>query len=148
MDNTSPAWPGQKWTEPCIIDLPRIFDPRGNLTFAQNGDGHFPFDIARVYWIYDVPAGESRGSHAHVQGQGFIVAVSGSFAVNLSDGTTTRRFVLNRPYQGLYIPRMYWRTLDDFSSGSVAMVFSSTPYLEEDYIRDWDKFTELRCQQP
>lgn len=123
-----------------MIDLPRIYDPRGNLTFVQNGDGRLPFEIERVYWTYDVPAGEKRGGHAHHQGREVLIAISGSFAVNLFDGRAWTTFRLNRPYQGLYVPPGYWRTLDDFSTGSVCMVLTSTPYSEADYIRDFDTF--------
>ena len=133
----------EKYSEPHIIDLPCIRDPRGNLTFVQNGDSRLPFDIARVYWTYDVPAGEERGSHAHHQGQELIVALSGSFNVELFDGVATRTFTLNRPFQGLYVPPVLWRTLDNFSSGSVCMVLTSVPYDEADYIRDYDEFIAL-----
>lgn len=133
----------EKSAEPVIIDLPRIYDPRGNLTFVQNGCSALPFTIERVYWIYDVPAGEERGAHAHRKGQEMLIATSGCFTVNLFDGKIWRHFTLNRPYQGLYVPPGYWRTLDDFSSGSVCMVFSSTPYSEDDYIRDYDEFMQL-----
>lgn len=128
------------YDSPLIIDLPRIYDPRGNLTFVQNGDGRLPFDIERVYWTYDVPAGEKRGGHAHHQGRELLVAISGSFAVNLFDGREWTTYRLNRPYQGLYIPPGYWRTLDDFSTGSVCMVLTSTPYSEADYIRDFEVY--------
>lgn len=126
-------------TKPQIINLPKICDPRGNLSFVENGT-HLPFDIARVYWIYDVPGGEERGSHAHKVSQSLMVSASGSFDVYLSDGKREERFSLNRPYQGLYIPPGYWRRLDNFSSGAVCMVLTSTPYSEEDYIRDYDEF--------
>ncbi len=126
--------------KPHIIDLPRIYDPRGNLSFIQNGDKELPFDIERVYWIYDVPAGEERGAHSHIHAKSLIVANSGSFNVNLFDGHEWYRFTLNRPYQGLYVPNGYWRTLDNFASGSVCMVLTSTTYSEDDYIRDFDEF--------
>lgn len=126
--------------KPCLIDLPRIYDPRGNLTFVQNGDGRLPFAIERVYWTYDVPAGERRGGHAHHEGRELLIAISGSFAVNLFDGSEWATYRLNRPYQGLYVPPGYWRTLDDFSTGSVCMVLTSTPYSESDYIRDFEEF--------
>lgn len=125
--------------KPHIITLPKIFDPRGSLTFAE-GDVHVPFEIARVYWIYDVPAGEVRGSHSHHKAQELIIATSGSFNVHLSDGKETQTFTLNRPYEGLYVPPGYWRTLDNYSSGSVCMVLTSIPYSEEDYVRDYDEF--------
>lgn len=126
--------------KPRIIDLPRIYDPRGNLSFVQNGDAKLPFRIERVYWIYDVPAGEERGAHSHHEGLELITALSGSFNVNLFDGHEWQHFTLNRPYQGLYVPNGYWRTLDNFASGSVCMVLTSTPYSEDDYIRNFDEF--------
>ena len=133
----------EKYTEPCLVDLPRIYDPRGNLTFVQNGDKILPFSIERVYWTYDVPAGEERGGHSHHEGKELLVATSGSFNVNLFDGKDWRRFTLNRPYQALYIPPGYWRTLDNFSSGSVCMVLTSTPYSEDDYVREFEDFLTL-----
>ncbi len=126
---------------PYIIVLPKVFDPRGSLTFAE-GENHVPFDIARVYWIYDVPAGAVRGSHCHKEARSLIVATGGSFTVHLSDGRTTESFQLNRPYEGLYVPPGYWRTLDNFSSGSVCMVLTSLPYSEDDYIRDYNEFLQ------
>ncbi|MDE5551985.1 MAG: FdtA/QdtA family cupin domain-containing protein [Muribaculaceae bacterium] len=124
---------------PHIITFPKVFDPRGSLSFTEGGR-HIPFDIARVYWIYDVPAGESRGSHSHKENQEVIVATGGSFTIHLSDGRRSESFTLNRPYQGLYVPPGYWRTLDNFSSGSVCMVLTSHPYDEDDYIRDYNEF--------
>ena len=117
-----------------------MIDPRGNLTVAE-GMKDVPFDVARVYWVYDVPAGESRGGHAHRHCREFIVAVSGSFNVTLDNGSDKRTFHLNHPYQGLLVETDIWRTLDDFSSGSVCLVLASDPFLEEDYIRDYDQFT-------
>lgn len=125
--------------KPHIIVLPRIFDPRGSLSFAE-GENHVPFDIARVYWIYDVPTGEVRGSHSHKEAKSLLVATNGSFTVHLFDGKTTESFTLSRPFEGLYIPPGYWRTLDNFSSGSVCMVLTSLPYSEDDYIRDYNEF--------
>lgn len=122
-----------------IIELPKIEDPRGNLTFVE-GDRHIPFDIQRVYYLYDVPGGSERGSHAHRGLQQFIIAMSGSFDVVLDDGTSSQRFHLNRSYYGLYVPPMMWRTLDNFSSGSVCMVLASARYTEADYIRDHAQF--------
>ena len=110
-----------------IIRLPRIYDPRGNLTFVQNGDEFLPFKVERVYWTYDVPAGEQRGGHSHHVGKELLIAISGSFNVNLFDGIQWQTFTLNRPFEGLYIPAGYWRTLDNFASGSVCMVLTSTP---------------------
>lgn len=122
-----------------IIDLPRIQDPRGNLTFIES-DNHIPFDIKRVYYTYDVPGGSERGSHAHKQLQQLIVAMSGSFDVVLDDGKQQKRFHLNRSYYGLYVPSMMWRTIDNFSSGSVCMVLASELYDEHDYFRNYDEF--------
>lgn len=122
-----------------IIDLPRINDPRGNLTFIE-GSRHVPFDIKRVYYLYDVPGGESRGGHAHRDLQQLIVAMSGSFDVVVDDGTTRKTFSLNRSYYGLYIPTMVWRELVNFSSGSVCTVLASNYYEESDYYRDYDEF--------
>lgn len=125
-----------------IIDLPKIFDPRGNLTVAEQRK-NVPFDVARVYWVYDVPAGESRGGHAHKQCLEFIIAVSGSFHVTLDNGHERQTFLLNHPYQGLLVETGVWRTLDDFSSGAVCLVLASELYEEEDYIRDYDEFLRI-----
>ncbi len=128
-----------------IIDLPKIVDPRGNLTVAE-GVKDVPFEVKRVYWTYDVPSGESRGGHAHRCCEEFIVAVSGSFDVTLDDGRERRTFHLNHPYQGLYVGTGIWRTLDDFSSGAVCLVLASERFEEEDYIREYDDYTEyLKC---
>ena len=124
-----------------IIDLPRIHDPRGNLTFIE-GNSHVPFDIRRVYYLYDVPGGAERGGHAHKNLSQLIIAMSGSFDVVLDDGTEKRRFHLNRSYQGLYVCPMIWRELDNFSSGSVCMVLASNSYDEADYYRDYDEYIE------
>jgi hypothetical protein len=126
-----------------IIDLPKISDPRGNLTFIEAGR-HVPFDIARVYYLYDVPGGGERGGHAHKGLRQLIVAMSGSFDVVLDDGLQTRRVHLNRSYQGLLICPMIWRELDNFSSGSVCMVLASQRYDEEDYYRDHDAYMKDR----
>ncbi|MDE5726909.1 MAG: FdtA/QdtA family cupin domain-containing protein [Duncaniella sp.] len=127
--------------KPHIIELPRMYDPRGSLTFVEE-TRHVPFDIKRVYWIYDVPGGESRGAHSHKASESLIVAASGSFTVDLFDGYEHHRFALNKPFEGLYVPPGYWRVLDDFSSGSVCMVMTSTFYTEDDYERDFDRFME------
>lgn len=132
-------------TKPQIIPLPRIFDPRGNLTFVEEG-GAVPFEIKRVYWTYDVPAGSLRGSHSHHVAQEFIVATSGCFNVHLFDGKDSHTYTLNRPFEALYVPPGYWRTLDNFSSGSVCMVLTSIPYDEADYVRDFDEFLKI-CGQ-
>lgn len=122
-----------------IIELPRIQDPRGNLSFVE-GSRHIPFDIKRVYYLYDVPGGADRGSHAHKQLHQFIVAMSGSFDVVLDDGERQRRYHLNRSYHGLYVCPMMWRFLDNFSSGAVCMVLASEFYNTSDYFRDREEF--------
>lgn len=119
---------------------------KGNLTVVENGKT-LPFDVKRVYYLYDVPGGESRGSHAHRDLEQFIVAASGSFKVTLDDGNCKRTFVLNRPYQGLYVKPGMWRDLDDFSSGAVCMVLASEVYQAEDYIRDYDEFLKFRNEK-
>lgn len=124
-----------------IINLPRITDPRGNLTVAEQ-TGNVPFAIKRAYWVYDVPGGESRGGHAHKECKELIVAVGGSFNVTLDDGSRRETYLLNHPYQGLLVDTGTWRTLDDFSSGAVCLVLASETYDEGDYIRDYDKFLE------
>jgi hypothetical protein len=125
-----------------IIDLPKISDPRGNLSFIEGGQ-HIPFNIKRVYYLYDVPGGSDRGSHAHKNLHQFIVAMSGSFDVVLDDGKGKKRFHMNRSYNGLYVCPMRWRDLDNFSSGAVCMVLASEHYDENDYIRDYDQFVLL-----
>ncbi|MGM9704595.1 MAG: sugar 3,4-ketoisomerase [Prevotella sp.] len=124
-----------------IIGLSKITDPRGNLTVAQSLD-NIPFDIRRVYWLYDVPAGESRGGHAHKQCREIIIAVSGSFTVTLDNSTEKKTFLLNRPYEGLIIETGVWRTLDDFSSGAVCLVLASQEFDENDYIRHYEDYLE------
>jgi hypothetical protein len=126
-------------SEAKIIDLPKICDPRGNLTVVE-ALKQIPFNISRVYWVYDVPGGESRGGHAHIRLKQLLIALSGSFTVTLDDGKNKRTFLLNHPYQGLIIETGIWRTLDDFSSGAVCLVLASEPFYEEDYIRDYDSF--------
>lgn len=125
-----------------LIELPKISDPRGNLSFIEGGR-HIPFDIKRVYYLYDVPGGSDRGSHAHKNLHQFIVAMSGSFDVVLDDGKQKKRFHLNRSYYGLYVCPMMWRFLDNFSSGAVCMVLASDVYKETDYIRDYKEFLIL-----
>lgn len=122
-----------------IIDLPRIYDPRGNLTVVEQLK-EVPFDIKRVYWTYDVPGGESRGGHAHKKCQSFIIAVSGSFTVRLDDGHKHETYHLKHPYQGLLINTGVWRTLEDFSSGAVCLALASELFDENDYIREYDDF--------
>ena len=126
-----------------IVDLPRVTDPRGNLTFIEGSD-HVPFDIQRVYYLYDVPGGESRGGHAHRGLEQLIVAAAGSFDVIVDDGTEVARFHLNRSYYGLYVPRLTWRELGNFSTGSVCLVLASQKYGEDDYFRDYDEFVVAR----
>ena len=128
-----------------IIQLPKIADPRGNLSIIEQIK-HIPFEIKRVHWIYDVPGGESRGAHAHKELSQLIIAASGSFTVTLDDGKCKRSFFLNRPYQGLYVKPGMWRDLEDFSSGAVCMVLASEVYKEEDYIKDYKEFLKYRKQ--
>lgn len=122
-----------------IVDLPKITDPRGNLTFIE-GKSHVPFDIKRVYYTYDVPGGADRGAHAHKRLHQLIVAMSGSFDVVLDDGSEKKRFHLNRSYFGLYVCPMMWRELDNFSSGSVCLVLASELFDPADYYRDYEVF--------
>lgn len=122
-----------------IINLPKITDPRGNLTVAEQME-NVPFEIKRAYWVYDVPAGESRGGHAHKRLKQFVVALSGSFHVTLDNGFEREKVLLNHPYQGLLIETNTWRTLDDFSSGAVCLVLASELYDEDDYIYDYEDF--------
>jgi len=125
-----------------IIELPIISDRRGNLTFVENGK-HIPFDIRRVYYLYDVPGGSERGGHAHKELSQLIIAMSGSFDVLLDDGKERKRFHLNRSYYGLYVCPMIWRELDNFSSGSVSMVLASNLYDEADYYRDYEEYRSV-----
>ena len=122
-----------------IIDLPRIKDPRGNLTFIEGGK-HIPFEIKRVYYLYDVPGGAERGGHAHKGLEQLIIAMSGSFDVLLDDGREKRRIHMNRSYYGLYICPMIWREIDNFSSGAVCMCLASNYYDEDDYYREYSDF--------
>lgn len=121
-----------------IINLPKIEDPRGNLSVIENET--IPFPIKRVYYLYDVPSGTERGGHAHKEQEAFIIAVSGSFDIILNDGQQKRVYTLNMPNQGLYVPKMTWRELKNFSSGAVCLVISPAVYDEEDYIRDYEEF--------
>ncbi|MBQ8711288.1 MAG: WxcM-like domain-containing protein [Prevotella sp.] len=128
-----------------IIELPKITDPRGNLTVAE-GAGIVPFDIKRAYWVYDVPGGESRGGHAHKRLRQLVIALSGSFTVTLDNGREHQTVLLNHPWQGLVIETNTWRTLDDFSSGAVCLVLASEHYDEDDYIYDYDEFLKyIEC---
>lgn len=128
-----------------LVDLPKISDPRGNLTFIEGGR-HVPFDIRRVYYLYDVPGGAERGGHAHKELHQLIVAMSGSFDVILDDGGEKRRIHLNRSYTGLYVCPMIWRELDNFSSGSVCMVLASNHYDEADYYRNYQDFLQAAAK--
>lgn len=128
-----------------LIQLPKIVDDRGNLSFIEE-QRHVPFKIARAYWIYDVPGGEKRGSHAFRRQEEFIVALSGSFDVVLDDGKHSFRYSLNRSYMGVYVPSMTWRTMENFSTNSLCLVLSSTAYNPDDYIWDYDVFCQLKKQ--
>lgn len=129
-----------------MIDLPKISDPRGNLTFIEN-NRHIPFEMQRVYYLYDVPGGAERAGHAHKELHQFFIAISGSFDVLLDDGYSTKRYHMNRSYYGLYVCPMIWRELDNFSSGSVCMVLASTFYDESDYYRDYEAFLKANKVQ-
>jgi hypothetical protein len=122
-----------------LIDLPRVNDPRGNLTFIEGGR-HVPFELKRIFYLYDVPGGAMRAGHALKRCHQFIVATSGSFDVILDDGSERKRFQLNRSYYGLYVPPLVWREIDNFSSNSVCVVLASEPYDESDYYRDYGDF--------
>ncbi len=128
--------------QPYIIELPKFLDPRGNLSFIEN-DNQIPFKIERTYWIYDVPGGEVRGAHAYKTLQEFIVALSGSFDIILNNGIQEYKFHLNRSYHGIYVPKMFWRSMENFSTNSVAMIVADQIYDENEYIRDFDTFKQL-----
>ncbi|MFP8895112.1 MULTISPECIES: FdtA/QdtA family cupin domain-containing protein [Chryseobacterium] len=127
---------------PKIIELPKIYDKRGNLSFFEHPN-QLPFEIKRTYWIYDVPGGETRGSHAFKEQQEYIIALSGSFDVVIHNGKEEQRFSLNRSYYGLYIPKMFWRKLENFSTNSLALIVSDHTYNQDDYIRDFEEFKKL-----
>jgi dTDP-4-dehydrorhamnose 3,5-epimerase-like enzyme len=122
-----------------IIELPKILDERGNLTFIEGGN-HIPFKIERTYMIYDVPGGETRGGHAYMELNEFIIALSGSFDVVLDDGNEKRTYSLNRSFYGLFVPKMIWRGLENFSTNALCMILASEKYNEDDYLRDYDLF--------
>ena len=124
------------------IELPQIHDPRGDLTFVEGGN-HIPFQIARVYYLYNVPVGSERGGHAHRELEQIVFALSGSFRMKVDDGTTKSEYWLRDPRKGLYISKMVWREMDAFSQGAVCMVLASMPYDEADYVRDYDVFQAL-----
>ena len=128
-----------------LIPLPKISDPRGNLSVIEEFKD-IPFKIERTYWIYDVPGGEKRGGHAYKENQEFIVALSGSFDVILDNGLEKKSFTLNRSYHGLYVPKGMWREMENFSTNSLALVLSSTKYDAEDYIRDYQEFLKYTNQ--
>jgi dTDP-4-dehydrorhamnose 3,5-epimerase-like enzyme len=130
------------FSKPRIINLPKIMDVRGNLSFLQNND-HIPFDIKRVFWIYDVPGGETRGGHAFKHQQEVIIVISGSIDIIVKDrqGNETK-FCLNRSYSGLYIPPMHWRHLENFSTNAVSVHLSSSDFSEEDYIRNYNELRD------
>ena len=126
-----------------LVDLPKISDIRGNLSFVE-ARNHIPFSIQRAYWIYDVPGGECRGGHAYRELKEFMISISGCFDVVVDDGIESRTFSLNRPYFGLYVPQMIWRKLANFSTNAVCLILASLPYTEEDYIRDYNLFRRLK----
>jgi len=126
-----------------LIELPKILDSRGNLSFAENY-AQIPFEIKRTYWLYDVPGGECRGGHAYKENQEFVIALSGSFDVIVDDGNIKKVFSLNRSYYGLYIPKGLWREMDNFSTNSLALELASTPYDVGDYIRKYDEFLNMK----
>jgi hypothetical protein len=130
--------------KPELVKLPKITDLRGNLSFVEE-DSQLPFRIRRVYWIYDVPGGEKRGSHAFRETQEMIVALSGSFDVVLHDGTQEYRYSLNRSYYGVLIPKMMWRMLENFSTNSLAVILASTDYSPSEYIYDFEEFRRLKA---
>lgn len=126
-----------------LIMLPRILDERGNLSFIE-GKRHIPFEVKRTYWIYDVPGGDMRPGHAYQTLHEFIIALSGSFDLLIDDGTRHVRFTLNSSYVGIYVPAGLWRSMENFSTNSVALVLASGPYNEDDYLRDYNDFLKFR----
>ena len=132
----------EKLDKPCLLDIPKIHDPRGNLSFIEERK-HIPFKIERTYWIYDVPGGEARGGHAFRENEEFVVALSGSFDIIVDDGKRKRKFCMSRSYYGLYIPKGLWRTLENFSTNSLALEFGSRAYSRADYIDDYERFLAL-----
>ena len=126
-----------------IIDLPKIIDDRGNLSFFE-GENQIPFQIKRCYWIYDVPGGETRGGHAYYNNKELIIALSGSFDVVVDNGVEKKTYSLNRSYYGLYIPNGLWRHLENFSTNSLALIVASEEYNESDYIRNYEQYIELK----
>ena len=126
-----------------LIELPKYADPRGNLSFVEQNN-HIPFEIKRTYWIYDVPGGESRGGHAYRVTDEFIIAISGGFDVTVDDGKEKKTFTLNRSYYGLFVPKGLWRTMENFSTNSLALEFANTVYDRADYIDNYEDFQKLR----
>lgn len=125
-----------------IIELPKILDKRGNLSFVEQFT-HIPFEIKRTYWIYDVPGGEARGGHAYKENQEFIIALSGSFDVIIDDGKEKKTYTLNRSYYGLYVPKGTWREMNNFSTNSLAVILSSTLYDKKDYVFDYEQYKSM-----
>lgn len=126
-----------------IIELPKFLDARGNLSFAEQNN-HIPFEIKRTYWIYDVPGGEDRGGHAFRENQEVVIALSGAFDVVVDDGENKKTFTLNRSYYGLYIPKGLWRTMENFSTNSLALEFGSEHYSAADYVRNYEQFLKMK----
>lgn len=126
-----------------LVELPKFMDPRGNLSFVEQNN-HIPFDIQRTYWIYDVPGGQDRGGHAYKTTDEFIIAIVGAFDVTVDDGKQKKTFTLNRSYYGLYIPRGLWRTMDNFSSASLALEFANTKYDRKDYVEDYNEYRKMK----
>ena len=126
-----------------LIELPKFNDPRGNLSFVEQNN-HIPFEIKRTYWIYDVPGGESRGGHAYKEADEFIIAISGGFDVTVDDGKEKKSFTLNRSYYGLFVPKGLWRTMENFSTNSIALEFANTIYDRSAYIDNYEYFQKLR----
>ena len=129
-----------------VIELPRHYHLNGSLTEVENG-GKYPFEVRRVYYLYDVPADSERGGHSHIEANSLIIAVAGAFNVELDDGVSRKRWSLDRPYKALYVPAGLWRVIDGFTSGSVCLVLTSTEFSEEDYVRDYDEFLKLTAHK-
>jgi dTDP-4-dehydrorhamnose 3,5-epimerase-like enzyme len=144
-DNIYYVSPIENLAKPTIIDIPKVTDPRGNLSYIES-NGIIPFEIQRVFYLYDVPADSERGGHSHHKAWQLLIAVAGSFDVVLDNGFEQRRHTLNRPYKGLLIPPGYWRTMDNFSSGSVCMVVTNVKYDEADYVRDYHEFLRISAK--
>ncbi|MCI7070635.1 sugar 3,4-ketoisomerase [Bacteroides pyogenes] len=126
-----------------LVELPKFADPRGNLSFAEQNN-HIPFTIQRTYWIYDVPGGESRGGHAFMETNEFIISISGCFDVTVDDGIRKKTFRMDRSYYGLYIPKGLWRTMENFSTNSLALEFADTKYNRNDYLMEYENFIKLK----